>query len=517
MHSLSLGAKIFYILIFSFAFGVVCASFFSFGISSGMFFALLGALTAFFSRASGKKSLALVAIGVLSFGLGVARMSVSQIRDYSLDAFVGEKIVIEGVIDDERDMRENSALLVLRPDATGEENFSSSPLPPNSFHEFGRAPTQSRQKNILPLSQEKILLATDRLTHIQYGDRVRAEGKLTRPENFMTENNREFDYVSYLAKDGIHYQIAFPKITLIAHGEVNVVKEKLFAIKHSFLESVNHSVPEPSAGLLGGLLLGEKHALSKDLLEDFRIVGLVHIVILSGYNITLVVDWTMRLLAFLPRLSGLALGSAFTFLFVLMTGANAATVRAGLMAIIVLSARHMGREAESVRLLFFVALLMILWNPHALLSDPSFQLSVAATLGLLVFSPKISKYITKIPAPLPEGGSPKGWGEGEKVGNIFRTIASDTIATQIAVLPLLLWMTGTFSLYALPANLLALPAVPFAMFFGFFTGLLGLANSFFAHSLAFPFAAIAHILLSYIFLSAEFFAELPFAVFAFPI
>ncbi|MCI0542416.1 ComEC/Rec2 family competence protein, partial [bacterium] len=86
-------------------------------------------------------------------------------------------------------------------------------------------------------------------------------------------------------------------------------------------------------------------------------------------------------------------------------------------------------------------------------------------------------------------------------------IAADTLATQIAVLPLLLWMTGSISSYALPANILALPAVPLAMFLGFFTGLFG----FISDILAFPFAAISHILLSYIFLIAEFFAGLPFA------
>jgi len=445
-------AKILYASLFSFALGIAAETFLRFGIWGGAFLISLGIIAGLFARAGKRNALALCAISLTAFGIGMARMSLADTREYILDDFVGERITIEGVISDEPDARENSTLLTLG------------------------------------IPGGKILIIADRLAPFQYGDRVRAEGKLVLPENFTIDSGREFDYISYLAKDNVHYEMPFPEITLVAHGEANPAKERLFSAKRAFLNSINRMMPEPGAGLLGGILLGAKHALPKDLLEDFRTVGLVHIVVLSGYNITLITDFAMRLLAFLPRLYGLFAGGIFTLLFIIMTGANAATVRAGMMAVIVLFARYSGREAASVRLLFFVASLMLLWNPHALLDDPSFQLSVAATFGLLMFSSKISRRI---------GGE----------GKLFRTVASDTIATQIAVLPLLLSMTGRVSLYALPSNLLVIPVVPIAMLFGFAAGLLG----FISQALALPFAAIAHILLSYIFLIAQFFAGLPFA------
>ncbi len=139
--------------------------------------------------------------------------------------------------------------------------------------------------------------------------------------------------------------------------------------------------------------------------------------------------------------------------------------------------------------------LMVLHNPMIVAFDPSFQLSFVATLGLITISPLLEKYFLWV---TPRFGA--------------RDIVLATLSTQIMVLPLLLSMTGMFSVVALPANLLILPVVPFAMLFGFVTSLI----VFVATSMAIPFAWITTLLLWYQLMVAKFFGALPFSSFGVP-
>ena len=84
--------------------------------------------------------------------------------------------------------------------------------------------------------------------------------------------------------------------------------------------------------------MGEKAALGKDLLNDFRTVGLIHIVVLSGFNITIVADALRRMLSRLPRVWGIVVGAIGIALFGILVGGGATVVRSCFMAGIALSA-----------------------------------------------------------------------------------------------------------------------------------------------------------------------------------
>jgi len=140
--------------------------------------------------------------------------------------------------------------------------------------------------------------------------------------------------------------------------------------------------------------------------------------------------------------------------------------------------------------LAIVAFGMVLWNPFLLSFDIGFQLSVLATLGLIWFTPVFSARLQWIT---------------EKFA--LREIAATTLGTQLAVLPLLMYQNGQLPLFSLPANLLALIAIPPAMAASTIASLAGLIAEPIATLVALP----AYILLSYIIEVAEFFASLPFA------
>jgi competence protein ComEC len=174
-----------------------------------------------------------------------------------------------------------------------------------------------------------------------------------------------------------------------------------------------------------------------------------------------------------------------------MIGGGATAVRALIMGLIAIVARYFGRPSAALRALALAAAVMVLWNPTSLLYDPSFILSILATFGLITLSSAVEAKLPRFLSRMPH----------------IRSIAASTIAVQLYVLPALLYMTGVFSLFALPANILALPSVPFAMGFGFAAGLLGFVHP----TAALPAAIITDALLRFMILVATSIQMLPFS------
>jgi competence protein ComEC len=287
----------------------------------------------------------------------------------------------------------------------------------------------------------------------------------------------------------------YPRVEIISRGEGNKIKSVLFSIKEKFLEKINTQIPEPESLLMGGLILGEKSAFSQELKQSFINTGTIHIVALSGYNITIVAEWIMKVFMFLPQNLGIGVGIFSILLFILMTGASSTAIRAGIMATLALIARATGRNYDVARALILAGVIMILINPLVLVYDVSFQLSFIATIAAIFLAPKIEKYFKWITPKLK-----------------LRDIISVTIAAYIFVLPFILYKMGNLSLTALPANILILPFIPITMLFGFLTGFAGLIW----YVLAVPFALISKIILSYELLVINFLSNLSFSSFAIP-
>lgn len=322
----------------------------------------------------------------------------------------------------------------------------------------------------------KVLATVNFGENFKYGDEVKISGKLEIPENFITDQGKNFDYINYLRKDGIQYLMKYPNIEILSRGGGNKIKSGLFAIKNKFLEKIDFAVREPESLLLGGLVLGERSAFSAELREDFIRTGTIHIVALSGYNITIVAEWFMKLFSSLPQNFGISMGILAVFLFILMTGGSSTAVRAGVMATLALIARATGRNYDVGRGLILAGVIMIIFNPFVLVYDVSFQLSFIATVAVIFLSPRIEKYFTWVT---------KRFG--------LRDIVSVTFAAYVFVLPFILYKMGNLSLVALPANILVLPLIPITMIFGFITGLAGIIWS----ALSLPFGFMSYFLLHY--------------------
>ena len=322
--------------------------------------------------------------------------------------------------------------------------------------------------------------------------RLRGHGRLLAHSNFLTENGKEFDYINYLKKDGILYTLEAKKLEIIDIGKGNLIKSLLFNIKNTFVAKINTLIFPYESTLLGGLILGEKSSFPNSLREDFIKTGTIHIVALSGYNVTIISEWFIKLLYFLPTVLAFYGGILVIILFVIMTGVEATAVRAGIMAILVLIARNLGRQYDIVRALIVTVVFMLLFNPYLLYYDVSFQLSFISTIAVIFFTPRIEKYF-------------------QFVTNKFnlRDIVAVTFSAYVFVLPFVLYKMGNLSLVALPTNILVLPFIPITMLLGFLSGVL----AFFSFYLALPFSYITHLFLYYELNIIKFFASIPFSSF----
>mgnify|MGYP003393474394 CR=1 FL=1 len=337
---------------------------------------------------------------------------------------------------------------------------------------------------------EKVLVNTDLYSPVQYGDKVEIKGKLQKPGIIDDEDGgRPFDYGKYLAKDDIYNTMSFAKIKVLSSGHGNPVKHLLFRIKRSFISKTKEILAEPYSSLLSGLIISGKEAMPKDILEEVRRAGVIHIVVLSGYNITIIAEF-MKTVFRSAKFS--VVGVIF---FVIMTGGQATVVRAAIMALTVILAKMVHRNFSAPRALLVAGFLMLVHNPKILVFDPSFQLSFLATCGLIFISPIMEKYLNKVP---------EKWG--------LRTIIATTLATQVTVLPLLVYSVGDFSLVSLPANILTLIVVPYTMLIGFLATLVAFVSTI----IAWPISFAAHLLLSWILLVSNILGNLYFATIAVP-
>ncbi|MEQ1561612.1 MAG: ComEC/Rec2 family competence protein [Nitrospira sp.] len=423
----------------------------------------------------------LVTVTFLGLLLGFGRIMVSDLYQSShLEKYVDQKISAEGIVVSEPDVREHNTKLTIRVDNI----LNSTSLP---------------RSELSSTIGEKVLITVPIYPEYHYGDKVSLDLTLAEPKPIESEDGRVFNYSGFLRARGIWYTGSFVKIKLIESGHGAKVKNLLFKIKHTFTNSIKNALPEPESSLLGGLLLGQKQSLGKELLSEFQKTGTSHIVVLSGYNIAIVAESIMQSLKFLPTNISFTAGAFGIILFTILSGGGASAWRASIMVLVALFAKRMNRDYKVGRALGFAVVLMLASNPTLLVFDPSFQLSVLATIGIVFVSPMLSPYFTKVP---------------ERFWRFLplREIVSSTVATQFTVLPFLIYNTGILSLVSLPVNVLILGTIPLTMFLGFVTGAVGLFSVY----LSFVPAIFTYALLLYQLTVVHLGASVPFGAVTLP-
>ena len=288
-----------------------------------------------------------------------------------------------------------------------------------------------------------------RYPEYRYGDRLEVAGRLEEPPVF-----EDFSYKDYLARQGVLAVVYRPQVALLARDQANPLIALLLSLRERAQESITAALPEPQAALTVGVLLGVKSALPRDFSDDLQAVGLTHIVVVSGFNLAIVAGFLQRTAARRLGPNGSALLAVTgVLLFTLMVGASGAVVRSAIMVTLALVAVAIGRQNDALNALALACGLMVAWWPPQLW-DVGFQLSVAATFGLVWLSPAIESWLGRLPPAIR--------------GNL-----SVALAAQIMTMPILAGNFHLVSLVSPLANLAVLWAVPFLMACGAVVALVG--------------------------------------------
>lgn len=251
-------------------------------------------------------------------------------------------------------------------------------------------------------------------------------------------------------------------------------------LRHNLDRKIVQQLPSPQAELLSGILLGNKKDLPAQFKLALRDSSTLHIVVVSGSNLTLLAGLFMNLSGILKRKLAILLSIGAVIFYVVLTGGQIPVLRAAIMAILAFSAQMFGRVKDGVWILIVTAGLMLLFNPSWIV-DLSFQLSFLATLGVILVAPIVEKRLNFLP-------------------QFIKVDLAVTFGAQIMVLPIIAQNFHQLSLVGIIANLLVGWTIPFIMLLGTLMIFLGSVFSLFVS-----------IFLTYFIYIVEFFASLPFA------
>jgi competence protein ComEC len=297
------------------------------------------------------------------------------------------------------------------------------------------------------------------------GDEVEATGKL---------------YPGYGAYQG---RISFAELSVTGRHP-SLVSD----IRRRFTAGMQTALPEPLAPFAMGLLVGQRATLPGEVKQDLLMVGLTHIIAVSGYNLTIILHASRRLLAKRSKRLSTFLSFALIGVFLLLAGASASIVRAAIVSMLSIVTAYYGRSMKPLNLLALAAVITAWANPFYIWSDLSWYLSFLAFYGVMIV------------APLVQARWPARWHQ-----SLIGGVALESVCAEAMSLPFVLYIFGQMSLIGLPANVLVVTLVPLAMLLGLVAGLAGMLGGALAGWLAWP----AYLLLNYMLDIAHLMAHIP--------
>lgn len=287
------------------------------------------------------------------------------------------------------------------------------------------------------------------------GDRIVFEGNLQHPKPFLTDSGRMFDYEGYLKSRGV--------TGVMFDG---VIKEEVerdppdggaiwislirFATKVRFFiaDALSTYITFPIDGIISGMLVGYQGGIPEGVSDTFRNTGLLHMLVLSGYNITMLGAGIGILFKRAPLVVKNVVIACAILLLVLVSGAGVSAIRAGVMGGIGVLATSSRNKYDAFRALLVSFVLFFIISPLSVLYDPGLHLSFLATFFLIALLPKIIRYF---------GWVPNVWNGG------LREYIALTSGIALFMIPYLLYFSGVFPYVTPLANALVGPLVPLFM------------------------------------------------------
>ncbi len=278
-------------------------------------------------------------------------------------------------------------------------------------------------------------------------------------------------------------RMSFAQLSLVEHHPSLIAD-----VRRKFAAGMQNALPEPLASFAMGLLVGQRATLPAAVKQDLLMVGLTHIIAVSGYNLTIMLHASKKLFAGRSKRIATFLSLALIGVFLLLAGTSASIVRAAIVSVLSIAAGYYGRQFKPLNLIMLAAALTAWANPFYLWGDASWYLSFLAFYGVMILAPLVQqRWLQR-------------WGDSLIVG-----VALESVCAETMTLPFVLHTFGQMSFIGLPANVLVVTLVPLGMLLSLIAGLAGMLVSSVAGWLAWP----AQLLLTYMLDVAHALARVP--------
>lgn len=278
-------------------------------------------------------------------------------------------------------------------------------------------------------------------------------------------------------------RVSFATLRVIKHHPSIIA-----SLRRKFAAGMQTALPEPLAPFAMGLLIGQRSNLPAATKQDLLMVGLTHIIAVSGYNLTIMLGASQRLAGKRSKRLTTSLTFILMGLFLLMTGASASIVRAAIVSTLSIVAGYYGRSFKPLNLIALAAAITAWANPFYIWGDASWYLSFLAFFGVLVL------------APLLIGHFHPAWQQ-----SLVIMVAVESLCAEVMTMPFVLYTFGQISFIGLPANVLVVTLIPLAMLLSLVAGLGGMLAGSLAGWLAWP----ARLILTYMLDIAHLLASVP--------
>lgn len=283
----------------------------------------------------------------------------------------------------------------------------------------------------------------------KYGDLIKIQGEYSSPQT--ARNYKGFDYSQYLKTLKIYGIIKIEEANLLKENDLNFVLISINNLKQKMIDHANKNMPQKTANLLLGLLIGQKDNIQEDIIKSFRTANLSHILAVSGAHTSYIILGLTYIItkSKAPRRIGYIITIIILLVFIIITGASYSVIRACIMSIITISAKLFYKK-ENFFISICVSLFIILiQNPFAI-NDIGLKLSFLGTIGIIVFNKNITEFFIRI-----------------KIKENIAKVLSLTFSAQLMIMPITILNFNTFSLTFFISNILASPLLGIIIILGF--------------------------------------------------
>lgn len=320
---------------------------------------------------------------------------------------------------------------------------------------------------------------------------IEADGEYIIPSE--ARNYKGFDYREYLKSKKIYGTIknSNKNIKIIKENNINIVMKLSNNIRNYIINTSNKLLPEKTSSLLVGILIGDKSGISEEIIEDFKISNLSHMLAVSGAHtayiilgLTFILNKSKMSKKWVHLVTILSL-----ILFMFITNFTPSVTRACFMAIIVLGDNLLYRKQDFWTSISISLLIILVINPFSI-NEIGLQLSYLGTIGIILFNKNVEMFLNKI-----------------KINNKISKGLSVTISAQMAIMPIMIYRFNSFSLTFFISNVLASPLLGINIILGLITIFISLVS----FKLAKIISLVLNLSLEILIGISEFTSKLPFS------